>query len=158
MFRDFYDCRYIKVSGTHNVTNMSSMFYSCQNATIDLSDFDTSNAVYLVEAFRYCTQLDSNLEFNLQNAENVFCMFFESNVENVVLNNVSKIWDFSMMFSRCFNLNSVTMTGAINPNASFGGMFDDIYTEGTFYYDSQYDYSQIISQLPSTWKAVPINK
>ena len=34
-------------------------------------------------------------------------------------------------------------------------MFFGVTTNGTLYYDSRYDYSNIIKVLPYTWTAVP---
>jgi hypothetical protein len=33
-------------------------------------------------------------------------------------------------------------------------MFENITTNGKFYYNSNYDYSKIIAQLPTTWTAI----
>lgn len=62
----------------------------------------------------------------------------------------------SGMFEYCPNLTSVTMTGDVSNVAYVNGMFRSVTTEGTFYYNPQYDYSKIIAELPATWTAVPL--
>lgn len=60
------------------------------------------------------------------------------------------------MFFRCLSLTKVTMTGDVSKVYDTGSMFSGIETNGTFYYNPDYDYSKIIAQLPSTWTAVPL--
>jgi hypothetical protein len=48
------------------------------------------------------------------------------------------------------------MGGDVSKVTNALDMFNGIKTTGTFYYNSQYDYSKIIAELPSTWTAVPM--
>ena len=55
------------------------------------------------------------------------------------------------MFSNCTSLKSVTMLGLINNEMTrLDGMFKNITTTGTFYYNPAYDYSKVIAELPAT--------
>lgn len=70
--------------------------------------------------------------------------------------------DFSRCFKGCKSLEKVIMPNPIDWGSlktySVSEMFDGVNTKGTFYYNPNYDYSMIIEQLPSTWKAVPITE
>jgi hypothetical protein len=48
------------------------------------------------------------------------------------------------------------MTHPINSNLSNYSMFYNVTSEGTFYYNPQYDYSKVIAELPETWTAIPL--
>ena len=65
----------------------------------------------------------------------------------------------SDMFNNCTSLTKVIMTGDVSnldKSEELTYMFYGINTNGTFYYNPDYDYSRIISVLPATWKAVPL--
>jgi hypothetical protein len=67
----------------------------------------------------------------------------------------SKVTNMERMFRYCRKLTELRMGGDISNLDGWVRMFEGINTTGTFYYNSQYDYSKIISELPSTWTAVP---
>ena len=48
------------------------------------------------------------------------------------------------------------MTGDVSNVTYVSNMFNGITTNGTFYYNPDYDYSKIIAVLPDTWTAVPL--
>ena len=54
------------------------------------------------------------------------------------------------MFSNCDYLQEVYIDGDISNVSTVSEMFNNITTEGTFYYNPAYDYSKIIDQLPAT--------
>ena len=61
------------------VTNMSSMFQSCNNlTTLDLSNFDTSNVTDMNNMFNYCGNLTSVdlSNFNTINVTDMYYMFY----------------------------------------------------------------------------------
>ena len=62
----------------------------------------------------------------------------------------------SYMFANA-SVRELRMGGDISSLTNVNRMFEEvgITQEGTFYYNSIYDYSKIISVLPSTWTAVP---
>lgn len=67
----------------------------------------------------------------------------------------SSITDMSYMFNHCHSLKTIRMSGPLNENVNVNNMFYDVLENGEFYYDSRYDYSRVISELPSTWVAIP---
>ena len=84
-------------------------------------------------------------------------MFSNSEVENVIFGDISNVYNMDSAFVGCKNLKSVTMTYPLTKLLSNYTMFHSVNTEGTFYYNPEYDYSMIIEQLPDTWKAVPLS-
>lgn len=56
-------------------------------------------------------------------------------------------------FCSCWKLTEVTMNGDVSKVTSVGNMFNQVNTTGNFYYNADYDYSEIIAKLPSTWTA-----
>ena len=58
------------------------------------------------------------------------------------------------MFSDCTRLVEVRFKGNPSKLKQYA-VFSNVNTSGVLYYDSRYDYSVIISALPSTWTAVP---
>jgi hypothetical protein len=61
----------------------------------------------------------------------------------------SSVTSMDNMFRYCSNLTELRMGGNPSKVTDVSEMFRDITTTGTFYYNSAYDYSQIISKLPS---------
>ena len=59
------------------------------------------------------------------------------------------------IFSSCELLVELKIGGNPSSLTNVNDMFVDITTNGAFYYNSEYDYSKIIAELPSTWTAVP---
>ena len=59
----FYNCCNLKSLNlfsfnTHKVTDMEAMFYECINLkTLDISEFDTANVMYMERMFRRCKSL-----------------------------------------------------------------------------------------------------
>lgn len=120
---------------TSNVRTMSTMSYA-NNATriVGMENWDTSNVEYMTNAFyalRFLTTLD---------------------LTNWDLSNVT---DASAMFGACESLIELKMGGPVNKDMLVENMFAGITTNGNFYYNSAYDYSKILAELPSTWTAVP---
>ena len=122
---------------TSNVTNMSSMFYSCYSLTsLDLSDWNTSNVSDMYGMFSACYSLTS-LDLSGWDTSNVT--------------------DMQEMFSNCYNLTEIKMGGDVSNVSNVNGMFGGyIASLGTLYYNSNYDYSRIIDALPTSWVAIPI--
>ena len=147
---------------TSNVTDMSYVFQSCRNLTsIDLSNWDTSNVTDMSYMFNHCTNLTSLdlSNWDTSKVDNMSGMFSNcANLTSLDLSSLdlSNVSIYSHMFSNCKNLTEVKM-GVIGKRIiSVLNMFNGITTTGTFYYNPQYDYSEIIAVLPSTWTAVPM--
>lgn len=121
---------------TPNLKYISMMFQNCQSLTsVDLSSFNTSKVESFSSLFSYCKSLTS---VDLTNWD------------------LSRVADMNQMFAYCENLTEVKMGGNPQRLSAVAQMFLGVTTTGTFYYNSQYDYSKIIAKLPSTWTAVPM--
>ena len=77
------------------------------------------------------------------------------NLTSVPQLDISNATNMVSMFQVCTNLIEVRFKGQPTSSVSTGSMFYRVYTTGTLYYDSRYDYSKIINVMPSTWTAVP---
>lgn len=155
---------------TSNVTDMSEMFFRVNtgyNYILDLNSWDTSKVETFEKMFSSAS-LDSftplilySDSWDTSNATNMFQMFYNQlAMTQLDLSNwdTSKVTNMSGMFQRCLSLQSLKMLGPTNPQADVTDMFKDVKSEGTFYYNPNYDYSHIIAQLPDTWTAVPIEQ
>lgn len=164
----FEDCTSLKtISGLNTLdlsktTTLNSMFSGCSGLTsLDISTWDTSNVVDMTDMFYQCKGLTS-LDLSSWDTSNVVDMnYLFSNCQGLKSLDLSS-WDtsnvtnMSYMFGSCIKLTSVKMGGDVSKVTNVGSMFNNISTTGTFYYNSQYDYSNIIAVLPSNWTAVPM--
>ena len=148
---------------TSNVTTMFNMFVMCGNLTsLDVSNWDTSNVTDMSYMFQYCTNLTTinGIEnWDTSNVTKMVRMFNNcDNLTSIDLSNwdTSNVTNMNNMFESCDNLTEVRMGGDVSKVTNVSYMFRYIATTGTFYYNSNYDYSNIIAQLPSTWTAVPM--
>lgn len=115
---------------------MSYLFSYCNKLTsLDLSGWDTSKVTTMSHMFIYCSEITS---LDLSNWD------------------FSNVFDLRYMFAYCPKLTEIKMNSQLKSNIYLNNIFDGITTEGTFYYNPQYDYSKIIAKLPSTWTAVPL--
>ena len=144
-----------------NVTNMSNMFFYCYGLTsLDLSNWNTSNVTNMNSMFYGCaglTSLDLS-NWNTSNVTNMNGMFYacESLTSLDLSNwNTSNVTDMSHMFGVCDYLTEIKMGGDVSNVTNVENMFLFNYSNGTFYYNSAYDYSLILAQLPSRWTTVP---
>jgi surface protein len=167
MFRECYALT--SVSFLKNIkfgTNASSyerMFYQCKGLTeIDFSTWTLPKPKSLSYMLYECTKLSTVKGLSKlikTETTNVSYLFSGcSLITNLDFTgcDLSNITNYKYMFQNCKNLTSITMKGNINSSASVTSMFSGVSTTGTFYYDSNYDYSKIIAVLPSTWTAVAI--
>ena len=130
----FYACRSLQSIpqlNTSKVTNMRELFEGCSNLT-SIPQLDTSKVVNMWNTFRDCKSLQSIPQLD-----------------------ISKVTNMNYAFSNCVNLIELKFKGEPKSSLEVSGTFDLIETNGVLYYDSRYDYSKIISVLPSTWTAVP---
>lgn len=121
---------------TSQITDMSYMFIG--NDILEniegLDTWDVGNVTNMYGLFNSCRQLTS------------------LDLSNWDTRNVS---DMSYMFSYCYNLTEIRMGGDVSNVTNVNNMFYYVSDTGTFYYNSAYDYSLIIAQLPSGWTSVP---
>ena len=112
--KDFFkNCKALEtISGleylnTANVTDMSGMFYKCQNlSSLDLSKFNTANVTNMTSMFSGCSALTSLdlTNFNTSKVESMCYMFEDcSALESLNLTkfNTANVTDMSWMFSDC---------------------------------------------------------
>ena len=146
---------------TSNVTDMFRMFFACSELTsLDLSNWDTSNVTNMGWMFYDCTGLTSlNLSgWDTSNVTDMDWMFFAcTGLTSLDLSNwdTSNVIYMNHMFYACSNLTEIKMGGDVSNVTNVGIMFNGVASTGTFYYNSAYDYSNIIAELPSGWNAVP---
>ena len=121
--KDFFkNCKALEtISGleylnTANVTDMSGMFYKCQNlSSLDLSKFNTANVTNMTSMFSGCSALTSLdlTNFNTSKVESMCYMFEDcSALESLNLTkfNTANVTDMSGMFYKCQNLSSLNIT------------------------------------------------
>lgn len=117
---------------THNVKNMSRMFYSCEQLTeLDISGFDTSHVTDMNAMFQYCNilaELDVS-GFDTRNVTDMSWMFHncraltELDVRNI---NTDSVVSMSNMFSSCTGIESLDVTGFHTDKVKgFDYMFDN---------------------------------
>ena len=172
MFKDTYITDFIGIEklNTSNVTDMSEMFFRVSpvyDYTLNLNSWNTSKVETFEKMFsseRHDFFISVNLyldSWDTSNATNMSQMFYNLlTITQLDLSNwdTSKVTTMSSMFERCRSLQSLKMLGPTNPQADVTDMFKDVTSEGTFYYNPNYDYSHIIAQLPTTWTAVPVEQ
>ena len=144
-----------------NVNNMEGMFNYCTDLTsLDLSNWDTSKVTTMGYMFNNCEKLTSLASIKYWDTSNVTSMDYMfsgcRSLTSLDLSNwdTSNVSEMSFMFSNCQSLTEIRMGGDVSRIDINHGMFDNIASGGTFYYNSAYDYSRIIELLPSTWTAV----
>ena len=172
MFKDSYIEKFIGIDklDTSNVIDMSEMFFRVHSGydyILNLNLWNTSKVETFEKMFSSAS-LDSFTpvilyldSWDTSNATNMFQMFYNQvAITQLDLSNwdTSKVTNMSGMFQRCLSLQFLKMLGPTNPQADVTDMFKDVTSEGTFYYNPNYDYSHIIAQLPTTWTAVPIEQ
>ena len=147
---------------TSKVTNITRVFYGCSSLTsLDVSNWDTSNVTYMGQLFYNCyalTEIKGIEDWDTSNVTDMYYMFNScTSLTSLDLSgwDTSNVTDMEGMFYNCKALTELRMGGDVSKVTNVGIMFNLINTTGTFYYNSQYDYSKIIAQLPSTWTAVP---
>ena len=114
-----------------SVTDMTEMFRNCNELTsIDLSNFDASNVVYMSGMFYYCfriTALDLS-NFDTSKVKDMGYMFYNcSNLTKLDLSSfdTSNVTEMSVMFSNCYELTTLDLSNFDTSNVK--------YMEGMFY-------------------------
>lgn len=167
LFAGWKNLKYFNIDqwDVSNLKRIGYLFYKCTSIEeIDLSNWELNlNYNYQDYIFYSCSNLKrvklpritNNVWYTLSY---MFCDC--SSLESVDLSpiDLSRVNNISNMFKGCTSLKEVTITSNLSSNIYVGGMFDGVTTEGTFYYNPQYDYSKIIAELPATWTAVPLTE
>ena len=106
----------LKYLNTANVTDMSYMFYSCQElSSLDLTNFNTANVTDMGNMFEGCSALTSLdlTNFNTANVENMSSMFYDcSALKSLDLTNfnTANVTYMSNMFYNCQNLSKLDVS------------------------------------------------
>ena len=106
----------LKYLNTANVTDMSYMFYSCQElSSLDLTNFNTANVTDMGNMFEGCSALTSLdlTNFNTANVENMSSMFYDcSALKSLDLTNfnTANVTYMSYMFYNCQNLSKLDVS------------------------------------------------
>lgn len=118
-----------------NIIKTEKMFYQCAHLeTINLNSLNFENVTNCYSMFDSC--------FNLKKADLTNCIF-------------KNVYSLGSLFRKCTNLIEVRMGKELPKKLICNGMFSYVKTNGKLYYNSEYDYSQIINEIPSTWEAIP---
>lgn len=163
--RTFASCvnlEYVDIStlNTSNVTTTEYCFYGCSklvSVNMHTNNFDnvtTMEAMFSkCSALKYLDTMYMTTSTNLINLYGIFNECFE--LSDIYLGNINttNVTNMEYMFALCRNLYKVSFYTPVNNVLSAYGMFYGITTVGTLLYHSNFDYSVIIEQLPSTWTA-----
>ena len=114
----------IKYIFKNSLTNLSCIFWNCEHLTnLNLSQFNTKNAINMYGMFRGCRSLQNiNLEnLDTQNVSNMSGMFFDCkalfnlNLSYFNTKNVSKM---GKMFSQCISLTTLDLSNFNTENVT----------------------------------------
>lgn len=164
-FRQCYELVYLNFSNI-DLSKMLHLDSLCSHSPkikeVVFGKQNTSNLETINNLFNQCYSLKTFdlYNLNLSNCNSTSNMFGGSNLERINLKGV----DFknsvfmSELFYNCEKLVSITFDSELNDNVNCTNMFKLVTSEnGKLYYNKKYDYSKIIEQLPSTWKAIPVD-
>ncbi len=135
----FYNCArltYLNVStwDVRKVVKFSSVFHTCEHLTsLDVSNWVTSSATNFWAIFNGCANL-TKLDVSK----------FDTSKANYI----------NYMFRDCPKLTEIKMLGPTSTKTETSYMFENVGNNGVFRYNSAYNYTHIINQLPSNWTAV----
>lgn len=166
--RLFYQCSSltsIPQLDTSNATSTKDMFAACTKLT-SIPQLNTSNVTDTSGMFNSCAKLISIPQLDTSNVKTFggaslsYGMFVNCyNLESVGVLDLSSATHLGYMFQDCYKLREVKFKGdpskATATNTTFNQAGKNVEGGSTLYYDSRYDYSKIINNLPSTWTAVP---
>jgi hypothetical protein len=142
------------------LNQIPSTTYQITSRTYDFSQYSGSwqaNGYNTYTALPARTNIYS-FEGDLSSTTDARKMFGNSTkLSYVTLTGTQNITNAANMFASCSSLISLTMMEDASNITDVTNMFYNISTEGIFYYNPAYDYSKIISALPPTWTAVPLN-
>ena len=113
----------ISYNTTSNVTNMSNMFYICNNLT-SVPLLDTSNVTNMSNMFGGCTNLTSVPLFDTSNVTDMYNMFGGcTNLTSVPLLDTSNVTNMKRMFYGCRALTTVKLQGISSKITSSSNWF-----------------------------------
>ena len=112
-FRTFENCRYLNISALDKpnlkfATNLSRMFYKCNQLNANLNIWDVRNVTDMSHMFDGCIKFNGNISIwdvsNVINMSHMFdgCIKFNGNISNW---DVSNVTNMSCMFNGCSKFN-----------------------------------------------------
>lgn len=165
-------------NATYNGYSLYKAFFQCQQTIINMEKWNTPYLTETMYMFLYANtlkEINGIGDLNTSQVTNMYSMFRECyNLTSLDLTNwdISNVQTMGMMFYGCSNLKEIKMGGKPGPLNGLSwydnyydedvylegveDMFRGVYPNGTFYYNSTYNYSKIINQLPSGWRAIPL--
>ena len=130
----------LKYLNTANVTDMSYMFYSCQElSSLDLTNFNTANVTDMGNMFEGCSALTSLdlTNFNTANVTYMSYMFYNcQNLSKLDVSNFNteKLLTMCSMFQKCKNLTSLDLSNFNTKSVTeMAQMFSDCSTLQNIY-------------------------
>ena len=118
-----------------NVTDTAEMFRNFNELTsIDLSNFDTSNVVFMDGMFYYCSKLTALdlSNFDTSKVKGMSCMFFNcfnlTTIKGVIDMESCKDTDYYNMFFQCYKLKDVKIKNPPNNFERNSGLSSSQYT------------------------------
>ena len=150
----------ISTLDTTNVVTTEYCFYGCSKLrSINMHTNNFGNVTTMEAMFSKCSvlkYLDTMYMTTSTNLTNLYGMFNECfELNDIYLGNINttNVTNMEYMFAYCRNLYKVSLYTPVENVVSAWGMFYGITTEGELLYHSNFDYSIIIEQLPTTWVA-----
>ena len=143
------------------VTNMEGMFSGCTNLTeikstnMVLPSNGTFNELGRVRVYSKKEDIET---WNVSNVTDMtYMLYYCSGLTSLDLSNwdTSNVTNMDSMFGGCYSLTEIKMGGDVSNVSNVTNMFDGAASNGTFYYNSLYNYSNIIAQLPEGWTTIP---
>ena len=113
MFNTCNNLTTVPLFDTSNVTNMRSMFNTCNNLTT-VPLFDTSNVTNMSSMFSVCIALTTVPLFDTSNVTDMSSMFYSCKFLTVPLFDTSNVTNMRSMFRNCNNLTTVPLFDTSN--------------------------------------------
>lgn len=120
----FNSCKSLKIINKSNITNMSGLFYSCDELTeLDLSEFDTDKVTDMSCMFSDCRKIKKLdlRNFNTSRVTNMFSMFSMcASLEEIDLSSfdTSIVQNMQQMFSECRSIKRLDIGNFYTPNVT----------------------------------------
>ena len=100
----------IEYSDTENVTDMSYMFYYCENLQT-IPELNTSNVTDMSYMFYNCPKLQTIPQLDTSKITDMSSMFsYCFDLQTIPQLDTSKVTDMSSMFDKCTNLKTIDIT------------------------------------------------
>ena len=150
LFRNNYSLLEVLGANTSGVTNMNSMFYSCDSLTY-VPLFDTSNVTNMYSMFYLCNSLSSIPLFNTSNVSSMGRMFYACHaLTSIPLFNTSKVTDMYSTFQYCSHVEQGALALYQQASTQTNPPSDHRYTFNSCGTATQTGSAEL-AQIPSDW-------